>query len=176
LTTISRFYILGFNNKNWVYMKEDDNNREYLSRERFQELQLKLKDLKTKKRVEIAEHLEYAKGLGDLSENVEYQEAKEAQMINESDIMKLEDLLSRAKIISNVDTTEVRVGSTVHVKKNASHEERFTIVGREEANPAQGKISYESPIGKSFLGKKKNEKILVSTPRGEILYHIVDIA
>ncbi len=156
--------------------QKDNENREYLSKERFEELQQKLKDLKTKKRVEIAEHLEYAKGLGDLSENVEYQEAKEAQMVNESDIIKLEDLLSRAELISNVDTTEVRIGSTVHVKKSGVIEEHFTIVGREETNPSKGKISYESPLGKSILGRKKSEKILVSTPRGEIEYRIIDIA
>lgn len=156
-------------------MQGNIDNTEYLSRERFEELQKKLLYLKTKRRVEIAEHLEYAKGLGDLSENAEYQEAKEEQMVNEAEILKLEDLLSRAKFISNHSTDQIRVGSTVSVR-NGSLEQRFVIVGKEEVDPLQGKISYESPIGKSFLGKKKNEKIVVATPKGQIEYLILDIA
>ena len=150
--------------------------QDYLSKEGFDGLQKKLEELKTTRRIEIAERLEYAKSLGDLSENAEYSEAKEQQMINEAEVMKLEDLLARAKIIAHTVTSEVRVGSTVAVRRKGDGEERFTIVGREEADPLKGKISHESPLGKSFLGRKKNEKILVSTPKGQVEYYIVDIA
>jgi len=154
----------------------DSNEREYLSKEGFVELQKRLADLKTKKRLEIAEHLEYAKGLGDLSENAEYAEAKEEQMANEAKIVELEDLLSRAEVIVQGDTNKVCVGSTVFCVHNGDAEERFMIVGREEADPGRGKISNESPLGRAFLGKKRDEKILVSTPRGGVTYHILDIS
>ncbi|MEK7643320.1 MAG: transcription elongation factor GreA [Patescibacteria group bacterium] len=149
---------------------------EYLSKEGYIELQKKLEDLKTKKRVEIAQRLEYAKSLGDLSENAEYSEAKDAQMSNEAEVAKLEDLLSRAEVISTIVTGEVRIGSTVSVQKEKNGEERFTIVGREEADPLKGRISLESPLGKAFLGKKKNDSVLVSTPRGQVQYLILEIA
>lgn len=150
--------------------------KEYLSKERFEELKKKLEELKTTRRVEIAQRLEYAKGLGDLSENAEYQEAKEEQMNNEAEIMKLEDLLARAVLLSHTVSETVRVGSVVFVKKTGKSNEQFMIVGREEADPLKGKISHESPLGKSFLGKKKNEYVKVMTPRGEMEYHILDIA
>ncbi len=153
-----------------------DEDKVYLSAEGLEELRVRLQDLKTKKRLEIAKHLEYAKSLGDLSENAEYSEAKEEQMVNEAEIAKLEDLLARAEIIVPGDASEVRVGSTVFCVRDNSIEERFTIVGREEANPSHGKISNESPLGRAFIGKKKNEKILVMAPRGEIGYHILDIS
>ena len=156
-------------------MPSDD--KEYLSPEGFKELQERLNDLKTNKRIEIAHRLEYAKSLGDLSENAEYADAKEQQMQNETEIINLEDLLARATVISHVTSTEVRVGSVVSCfkKNNGKTEEQFTIVGREEADPLKGKISNESPLGRAFLGHKKNEKILVSTPRGEVEYHIINI-
>ena len=157
-------------------MDTHDDNREYLTKERFEKLEKKLVELKTKRRVEIAARLEYAKGLGDLSENAEYQEAKEEQMVNEGDVVKLEDMLARATLISGVSSGEVRVGSTIFVKKTGKDKEQFMIVGREEVNPLEGKISFESPLGKSFLGRKKNEKVKISTPRGEVEYHILEIA
>lgn len=153
----------------------NDDNPEYLSKERFSELQKKLQELKTTRRVEIAQRLEYAKSLGDLSENAEYSEAKEEQMINEAEVIKLEDLLSRAQLISNAVSNFVQVGSTVFVERAGTQQQQFTIVGREEANPLKGKISHESPLGRSFLGKKKNEKFGVVTPKGEIEYQIIDI-
>lgn len=153
-----------------------DENLEYLSKERFEELQKKLVELKTTRRIEIAQRLEYAKSLGDLSENAEYAEAKEEQMINEAEVMKLEDLLSRAQLISSKTSEFVQVGSTVFARRAGAHKEQFMIVGKEEADPLKGKISHESPLGRSFLGKKKNEKFNVSTPKGQIEYQIIDIA
>ncbi|MBI2052945.1 MAG: transcription elongation factor GreA [Candidatus Ryanbacteria bacterium] len=154
----------------------NNQDHEYLSREGYEELKKKLSLLKTKKRVEIASRLAYAKGLGDLSENAEYQEAKEEQMINETEIIKLEDLLSRAKLISHAGSEVVRIGSTVFVQKNGNTKEQFIIVGREEADPVRGKISHESPLGKSFLGRKKDDRVQVLTPKGQIEYQIVEVA
>ena len=152
-------------------------DQEYLSPEGHAELAERLYELKTKRRVEIAEHLEYAKSLGDLSENVEYSEAKEEQMVNEAEIAKLEDLLARAVVVSHRESDTVRIGSTVACTRDISTEKvHFTIVGKEEADPSRGKISHDSPLGRAFLGKKKNETFLVSTPRGEVTYRILDIA
>lgn len=162
---------------NLISMQTMDDT-EYLSKEGYEELQKRLNDLKSTRRIEIAQRLEYAKSLGDLSENAEYAEAKDEQMQNESEILKLEDLLARATLISHTTSSEVRVGSTVSCmkKNNGKTEEKFMIVGREEADPLKGKISHESPLGRAFLGRKKNDKVLVSTPRGEVEYHILDIA
>lgn len=151
-----------------------DDDKVYLSKEGFSDLREKLGDLKTRRRIEIAQHLEFAKSLGDLSENAEYAEAKDEQMVNESEILKLEDLLARAEIISHTMTPEVRIGSTVFFERQGSRQQ-FVIVSKEEADPLKGKISHESPLGKAFLGRKKNEKILVSTPKGQQEYHIIDV-
>ncbi len=150
-------------------------DREYLSPEGLKELEAKLKSLKTSRRVEIAERLEFAKSLGDLSENAEYSEAKEEQMVNEAEISKFEDIISRASIILHSDSSEVRLGSTVRCSKAKGSEDSFMIVGREESDPAHGKISYESPLGKAFLGRHKNEKVSASTPRGPVEYLIIEI-
>jgi len=151
-------------------------DKEYLSPEGLKELQDKLNDLKTKKRLEIAERLEYAKELGDLSENAEYAEAKDQQMANETEIANLEGILSRAVVIGKTSSNEVRIGSVVACKKKGNDEQTFTIVGREEADPLKGKISNESPLGRAFLGRKKNDKILVSTPKGDVEYLITQIS
>lgn len=147
----------------------------YLSKEGLTELEERLKELKTKRRIEIAQHLEFAKSLGDLSENAEYSEAKEEQMANESEIMQLEDLLARAEVVSHIATPEVRIGSTVLFEQHGKRQQ-FVIVSKEEADPMKGKISHESPMGRAFLGHKKNEKVLVSTPRGEQEFRIIDVA
>ncbi|MEK7576875.1 MAG: transcription elongation factor GreA [Patescibacteria group bacterium] len=151
-----------------------NDDKVYLSKEGFDELREKLNDLKTKRRIEIAQHLEFAKSLGDLSENAEYAEAKDEQMVNESEILKLEDLMARAEVISHTMTPEVRIGSTVFFERKGARQQ-FVIVSKEEADPLKGKISHESPLGKAFLGRKKNEKILVSTPKGQQEYHIIDV-
>ena len=151
---------------------------EYMSKEGFQKMQEQLEELKTKERLRIAERLEYAKSLGDLYENAEFDAAKEDQMLNEMKIRELEDMLSRAKIVTkgkNDDT--VRIGSNIVVEAKASSlQAKYTIVGSEEANPAQGMVSHESPLGRSFLGRKKGEKVKVVTPKGETEYVIIDVA
>lgn len=152
-------------------------DREYLSKEGFQKLKTELEGLKTAKRKEIAERLEYAKGLGDLSENSEYHEAKEAQMENERRIAEVEDLLARSVVVAKTsDQSTVSMGSTVVLNRGDSPELlQFNLVGSEEADPAQSKISYESPLGKSLLGKKKGDEVSVMAPRGEVKYKILDI-
>ena len=149
---------------------------EYISKEGFSKLQRELEELKTHVRLKIAERLEYAKSLGDLSENAEFDSAKEDQMLNEMRIRELEDFLSRARIISEKKVLgAISVGSTIII--NAGDQTRnYMIVGSEEANPALGKISNESPLGKAFLGRKKGDTVKVVTPKGEVEYVIMEIA
>lgn len=138
----------------------------YISAQGRERMKEKLAMLK-KKRMDIAAGLEYAKSLGDLSENVEYQEKKEEQMENEAAVAELEDLLSRAILIKpsgNIGVVEF--GSTVVVRAN-SESQTYIIVGNEEADPEKGHISHESPLGKALLGKKAGAHVLVKTPKGE---------
>lgn len=148
---------------------------EYLSEEGLNKLKEKLHELKTTRRKDVAQRLEHAKSLGDLSENAEYQEAKEDQSLLESEIAELEETIRNAVVIQKTnDTDRVRVGSTIRV--NSVHgDETFTIVGSEEADPVGGKISNESPLGKSFLGRRAGDKVEVKTPGGLTQYEIVEI-
>lgn len=153
-------------------------NTEYLSHEGFERLKAELENLKTAKRKEIAGRLEYAKGLGDLSENSEYHEAKEAQLENERRVAELEDLLARSVIMSDapVKKDNIAIGSSVVVAKAGSSDPvNFLLVGSEEADPVKSKISYDSPLGRALLGRKKGDEVKVLAPRGEIKYKILDI-
>ena len=147
----------------------------YLSQEGIETVKKELQELKTKKRQEIAARLQEAKDLGDLSENAEYFEAKEAQSFNENRIVELEELLKNAVVIetSNEDDI-VRVGSTIEVKSN-NNAEIFNIVGSAEAKPQEGKISNESPLGRAFLGRKIGDEIEVKSPSGITKYKIIKI-
>lgn len=148
---------------------------EYLSKEGLEKLKQELQELKTTKRKEIAARLEHAKSLGDLSENAEYQEAKEEQSLIESQIAELEETIRNAVVIKKEHSTDIVViGSTIRVQSQHG-EEVFTIVGSEEANPVEGKISNESPLGKAFLGHRAGEKVEVKTPGGVTEYEIVEI-
>lgn len=148
---------------------------EYFSEEGLEKLKVELEELKTAKRHEIAARLEHAKSLGDLSENAEYQEAKEEQSLLESRIVELEEILRNAVIIKkDAYSTLVQVGSTVSVASKHG-EENFTIVGSEEADPKLGMISNESPLGKTFLGRKVGDTVEVKTPDGTFSYSIVSI-
>jgi transcription elongation factor GreA len=151
-------------------------NKEYLSKEKFKELKIELENLKTKKRKEIAEELEFAKSLGDLSENAEYHEARESQAALEDRIANLESILANAEIVGTHHTNQVEVGSTVHVKKTGDKAEKtYIIVGSEEADMIAGKISFKSPLGQALLGKKKGEEFKFKTPVGEAKYTITSI-
>ena len=147
---------------------------QYLSQEGYEQHKQELEDLKFK-RQDIANRLEEAKALGDLSENQEYISAKEAQAFNEGKILELEQLLREAQVIEkNRKYSSVQVGSTVELQGNGK-KQTFAIVGSEEADPAQGKISNESPLGKAFLGHKVGETIEVNTPAGQVKYKIISI-
>lgn len=148
---------------------------EYLSEKGLEKLKQHLHELKTSKRMDIAARLEHAKSLGDLSENAEYQEAKEEQSLLETEIAKLEETIRDAVLIKkNHRTDAVEIGATVSVRSERG-DETFTIVGSEEANPKEGKISNESPLGRAFLGKKNGSTVEVKTPGGTSIYEIVEI-
>lgn len=147
----------------------------YLSQEGIETIKKELRELKTKKRQEIATRLQEAKDLGDLSENAEYFEAKEAQSFNENRIAELEELLKNAVVIETSSEEDiVRVGSTIEVKSN-NNAEIFNIVGSAEAKPQEGKISNESPLGRAFLGRKIGDEIEVKSPSGITKYKIIKI-
>ena len=150
---------------------------EYLSEEGLRQIKDELEVLKTMKRKEIADRLEYAKSLGDLSENSEYQEAKEAQLENEMRVAELEDMLLRAVVVGKSDNMSVvSLGSTVIVRREADAAEmRITLTGSGESDFSASKVSYESPLGRALLGRKKSERVTVVTPKGEAKYKILDI-
>ncbi|MBI4132211.1 MAG: transcription elongation factor GreA [Candidatus Sungbacteria bacterium] len=145
---------------------------EYISAEGLEKLKRELEGLKTIRRREIAARLEAAKALGDLSENAEYQEAKEAQSLNEANIAELEEILRDVVVIAKpAHTSTVQVGSSIEVESDHGRE-TFTIVGSEEADPLLGKISNESPTGRAFLGRSAGESVAIKTPAGTDTYRI----
>ncbi|MFA6432246.1 MAG: transcription elongation factor GreA [Candidatus Paceibacterota bacterium] len=149
---------------------------QYLTTEKFAELEKELNLLKTDRRKEVAEHLEYAKKLGDLSENAEYHQAREEQAEVEDRISRLEELLKKAVISGAGSKDIVTIGSTVRIEKGGDNKSMiFTIVGSEEADMTHGKISNLSPIGSSVLGHKEGDSVSVSTPKGVIKYVIAAI-
>lgn len=151
--------------------------KEYLTQEKYQALVDELDNLKKVKRKEIAESLEFAKALGDLSENAEYHEAREEQATVEDRINKIEHVLKHSEIVALHHSTIVDIGSTVTVKKDGEKTNTvYKIVGSEEANMAEGKISFKSPLGQSMLGKKKGDTFEFSAPKGTFSYKVVDIA
>ena len=148
---------------------------EYLSAEALEKVKQEVHMLKTVKRQEIAGRLEHAKSLGDLSENAEYQEAKEEQTLVEQRIAEFEERIREAVVmVRPTKTDKVSVGSTVRAT-SGKREIVYTIVGSEEANPAAGKVSNESPLGKAFLGKKVGEHVEVKAPAGSTVYTVVEI-
>lgn len=149
-----------------------------LTQEGYDKLEKELEYLKTEKRVEIAERIKVALGFGDLSENSEYDEAKNAQSENEVKIAELENKLRYAKVIDekDIDTKIVQVGNTVKLHDIEFDEDvEYTIVGSTEVSIEENKISNESPIGKALLGSKKGEVIEVEAPAGIIQYKILSI-
>jgi transcription elongation factor GreA len=150
------------------------NEKEYLTQEKFDEFTKELEQLKSTRRKEVAEALEYAKALGDLFENAEYHEARDEQALVEDRIAKLEGILKAAFIITGHGTDMVNVGSSITVEKDGK-KASFTIVGTEESNAMQGKISIKSPFGQAALGKKKGESFSFEAPSGTITYKVVEI-
>lgn len=150
--------------------------RQYLTKEKLQEFTKELEYLRTDKRKEVAENLDYAKKLGDLSENAEYHEARQEQAEVEDRINHLENLVKTAVIIDDQHGDTVGVGSTVKVQKEGEKEVRtYKIVGSEEADMANGKVSNLSPLGAALLGKKKGQKFSFSTPKGQASYTLISI-
>jgi transcription elongation factor GreA len=146
-----------------------------ITKEGYEKLKNELENLLKVKRPEIAKRIEIAKELGDLSENAEYHEAKDSQAFNDGRIMEIQAILKNVKIVdSNGSKNKVSMGSTVEVKFNGEKRE-FKIVSFNEADPSEGFISNESPLGLAFLGRKKGDEVEVNTPKGIIKYKILNI-
>ncbi|HEY8626019.1 MAG TPA: transcription elongation factor GreA [Solirubrobacteraceae bacterium] len=140
-----------------------------LTQEGLANLKAELDHLATTRRREVAGRIKEAREFGDISENAEYDDAKNEQAMLEAKIAQLEDKLRSATIVdaSEIGTDVVRVGSIVHVKEDGGKSTKYTIVGSAEANPADMKLSNESPVGKALLGHKRGEEVVFSTPKGE---------
>lgn len=150
-------------------------SEQIITQEGYDKLQDELNHLSSFKRREIAERIERAKDLGDLSENAEYSEAKDAQALNEGRILELTNTLKNVTVVDiQGSKDEVTMGSLVTVKTDGK-EKKYTIVSFNEADPLNGKISNESPLGVAFLGKRKGAVVSVETPRGVFEYKIVKI-
>jgi transcription elongation factor GreA len=139
-----------------------------LTPEGLANLKAELEQLSTVRRREVAARIKEAREFGDISENAEYDDAKNEQAMLEARIAQLEEKLRSATVIDNSDlgTDMVRVGSVVHVKEG-SKSTKYTIVGSAEASPAEMKLSNESPVGKALLGRKRGEEVTFPTPKGE---------
>ncbi len=149
-----------------------------LTQEGYNNLEKELNFLKTEKRADIADRIKVALGFGDLSENSEYDEAKNAQAENEVKIAELENKLRHAKIIDekDIDTETVQIGNIVKVLDVEFNEKiEYTIVGSTEVDLAENKISNESPLGEALLGAKKNQTVEVNAPAGVMKYKILSI-
>ena len=151
----------------------------YFTKERLKQLEEEVEQLKTGGRQEVSDELRSSKELGDLKENAQYIEAKEAQQKLEKKINELEQMIRNAVIIDDKrikkDNDEVQVGSTVEVSKNGEKKE-FYIVGSNEANPQEGFISNESPIGQALVGSKEGDEISLETPKGSVKYKVLKIS
>ena len=149
--------------------------KQFITEEGLEKLKEELNYLKTEKRQEISRRIQAAKELGDLSENAEYSESKEQQALNEGKIAEMEETFKNAQTIdNNHDSNIVSIGSTVTIK-NGEKKRTYTIVGSNEANPSEGKISNETPLAISFLGHTVDDKVKVETPKGKVEYKIIKI-
>ncbi|MFH1412831.1 MAG: transcription elongation factor GreA [bacterium] len=149
-------------------------SEQIISQEGYEKLERELQYLTKTKRREIADRIESAKELGDLSENAEYADAKEAQAFNEGKIIEITNLLKNVQVVPSGNNGNIGMGSRVTSSANGQKKE-FTIVSFNEADPLGGKISNESPLGIALLEKKKGDKIMVQTPKGEVEYKILKV-
>jgi transcription elongation factor GreA len=158
---------------------------DYITEEKRKILEVELKDLKGPRRKEILESLEYAKSLGDLSENAEYHQTREDQGKLEERIAKIERILRFSQTVKGGGGEVIEIGSKVVVQKvptkvgiptEIGKEKTYVIVGSEEADMAKGKISNRSPFGEALLGKKKGEGVSFKTPGGVVDYKIVNVS
>jgi transcription elongation factor GreA len=157
----------------------EDQKPVYLTEEGLQELKEELRRLKTKERSDIADEIAEARAKGDLSENAEYDAAKEKQGHLEARIAKLEDMVARARVVdeSQVDTSKAYILSTVRVKNlNNDSEHTYTLVSEREADIAEGRISVDSPVGKGLLGQSEGDVVDIDVPAGTVKLEILDIS
>jgi len=149
---------------------------QYISNESLEKLKKEIENIKDQKIPEIAKKIDEAKQLGDLSENAEYHQAKDDMAWAQGRVMEIDNIIDNAEIIKEggENKNEVGLGSIVVVKVNGEKKE-FKVVGQQESDPATGKISNESPLGRQLLGAKLKEEVKVQTPAGEKIYKIIEI-
>lgn len=149
----------------------------YLTRKGLEELQAELNDFVENRRVEIAKRLRFAIDQGDISENADYTAAKEEQSFIEGRILELQALLANVVLIDEMKGAKgtVNIGSTVLIAEAGEEPEKYRIVGSQESDPANGKISFRSPIGAALYGKKVGDVVSVETPNGEIQFSIIEV-
>jgi len=158
--------------------KKISDGKVILTRKGYEKLEEELKFLKSVKRKEVAERIQHALSFGDLSENAEYEEAKNEQAFIEGRILALEEKLQRAIIIDDTeeDVEKVHLGVRVFLKNlNRGTEADYTIVDSVEANPSEKKISFESPLAQALLGKKRGDIVELKVPAGVVKYLVLDI-
>lgn len=161
-------------------MPNQNSNRYKMSLERLEELKAELNYLETDRAKEVSEQIKEARSFGDLSENSEYDEAKTEQGKLYSKIAEYKDLIEHAEIVDNVDHNlpkdAVTLGSIVVVKDlDEDFEDRYEIVGSQEANPREGRISDDSPVGKGLIGHRAGDTVTISVPAGEIHIEILSV-
>lgn len=152
--------------------------KKQMSREGYEKLEKQLEYLVTVRRTEVAQKLKEARAFGDLSENAEYDEAKNEQGILEAQIAELENTITNADVVDNdkISVNEVGIGSVVKIRQSGKeHVEKLQIVGTTEAEPLNGKISDESPIGRAILKKHQGDIFTVEAPIGELQFEIIEI-
>ncbi len=153
--------------------------KKQISREGFEKLQEEYTRLVTVRRAEVAQKLKEARSLGDLSENAEYDEAKNEQALLEAQIAHLEETISNAEVVEddNISVDEIGIGSIIKIKKDGSDKiETLQIVSTTEADVVNGKISDDSPIGKAAMKKKVGDTFIVEAPVGELKFEVIDIS
>ncbi|MFH1508973.1 MAG: transcription elongation factor GreA [bacterium] len=148
----------------------------YITKDGLEQLKSELEYYKNERRMEVANRIREAKAQGDLSENAEYAEAKTEQEYVERRISELKEIIKRAKVIEDSDQPKdmAGLGSTVEIKDSEAIKS-YTIVGSNEADPLNGRISNESPIGKALLGCRVKDEVVVTTPNGETIYKVLSI-
>ena len=152
-------------------------DKQYLSKEKHKELEEELELLRTTKRREVAEKLEYKRSLGDIKENAEYHEAREEQARREDSIATLKNILKTAEIVKSHHAESVEGGATLHIKRYKYGEKmKFEIVGSSEADIEAGKISNESPLGHALIEHKKGEVVEFEAPKGKVKYKIKKVS
>ena len=155
-----------------------ENQKTVLTEEGLKKLEAQLDYLISVRRNEVSEQIAVARGFGDLSENAEYDEAKKEQAKVEEEIVRLTNTIRTAVVVadSDISTEKVSVGTTVHVKDvDTGDEDEYAIVGANESDPYENKISNESPVGAGLLGAKKGQTVTIEIPAGELHYEVLEI-